>query len=137
MSYLPNGQRLGTDSLIVRQSIVASGSAEFKGHVKFGPAAEITIQGPLKLDNIKEATENAGVTVDGVLLKDNDVCVDDVTCVNVRAKSEENGVCFPDNLAVDYVREKTASHGVDVDGVLLKDGVVYTDLILAQTDAGR
>lgn len=50
-----------------------------------------------RVDTIEEFTLNAGVTVDGVLLKDN--------AVNS-----------------DVHNEKTAGAGVTVDGVLLKDG---------------
>jgi len=136
MSVIPNASRLCLTGLVVKDSMVNQGTAEFKGPVKFGPAASLTIQAPLKMDNVEEGTVDSGVTVDGVLLKDNNVCAEDVLCVNVRAKSEGSGVCFPDNLLVDQIGEKTLNAGVSVDGVLLKDGAVHTDLLLAKTAAG-
>jgi hypothetical protein len=59
----------------------------------------------LKTDTINEATAAAGVTVDGVLLKD-------------------GGAVFADGatIEVDTINEATAAAGVTADGVLLKDG---------------
>jgi len=61
----------------------------------------------LSTDTINEKTAAAGVTVDGVLLKD-------------------GGAVFADGatIEVDTVNEATAAAGVTVDGVLLKDGGV-------------
>ena len=55
----------------------------------------------LKTDTINEVTTNGGVTIDGVLLKDNDIKADEIL-------------------------EKTADGGVTVDGVLIKDGSATT-----------
>lgn len=52
-----------------------------------------------KVDTINEETAGAGVTVDGVLLKDGDA-------------------------TVDHISEKTSAHGVAIDGMTIKDGVV-------------
>src|SRR6056300_1733179 len=52
-----------------------------------------------KVDTISELTSAAGVTVDGVLLKDS-------------------------QLSTDVINEKTSATGVTIDGVLLKDGEV-------------
>jgi hypothetical protein len=49
-----------------------------------------------KVDTISELTSAAGVTVDGVLLKD--------------------------SVSTDVINEKTSATGVTIDGVLLKDG---------------
>ncbi len=63
-------------------------------------------------DIIKESTTDAGVTIDGSLIKDGDIKVDTVT-------------------------EKTADAGVTIDGIKLKDSVVYSDTIVEKTtDAG-
>lgn len=61
----------------------------------------------IKVDVIAESTSAAGVTVDGVLLKDNNVTVGTAGAV-----------------ITDTISEKTAATGVTVDSVLLKDGVV-------------
>lgn len=59
----------------------------------------------MNVDTINEATTNAGVTVEGVLLKDSDVAI-------------------PDDLTVDTINEYTAAAGVTVEGVLLKDSAI-------------
>jgi len=61
----------------------------------------------LSTDTISEKTLAAGVTVDGVLLKDNDVTATDMTASN--------------SVATDSIIENTSASGVTVDGVLLKD----------------
>jgi hypothetical protein len=67
--------------------------------------------GPLLADVIDESTGAAGVTVDGVLIKDGGVILADAAV-----------------LEVDTVNEATAAAGVTVDGVLLKDGgAVFAD----------
>lgn len=57
------------------------------------------IFGTTLTDTVVERTPGAGVTIDGVLLKDNEV-------------------------STDVINEKTPAAGVTVDGVLLKDGAV-------------
>jgi hypothetical protein len=69
---------------------------------------------PLKTDTISEATSAAGVTIDGVLLKDGVVHAD----VEGEITIEEGAI------SVDTINEKTPATGVTVDGVLCKDGVV-------------
>jgi hypothetical protein len=66
--------------------------------------------GGLKSDVIAESTATAGVTADGVLLKDGGI----VASANVQAL----------NLKSDNVIEKTSAAGVTVDGVVNKDGTV-------------
>ncbi len=67
-------------------------------------------------DEIAESTSGAGVTVDGVLLKD-------------------GGAVFADSatIEVDTVNEATSAAGVTIDGVLLKDSQVKTDTIIEKT----
>lgn len=60
---------------------------------------------PLKIDTINELTSAAGITIDGVLLKDNQV--------NASAGAK-----------LDDIFERTAGHGVDIDGVHVQDGYV-------------
>jgi len=61
-----------------------------------------------KVDTISELTSAAGVTVDGVLLKDSQV-------------------------STDVINEKTSATGVTIDGVLLKDGAVQNATISGTT----
>jgi len=67
-------------------------------------AATLTATSAVVTDTISERTAAAGVTIDGVLCKDNDIEVDECRS--------------------DTVSEKTSGAGVTVDGVLLKDGIV-------------
>ena len=59
----------------------------------------LTITGNLSVDNLIEKTAAAGITIDGVLLKDSQV-------------------------TTDVINEKTGAAGVTIDGVLFKDGKV-------------
>ena len=58
----------------------------------------------VQVDTINESTTGSGVTVDGVLIKDNAVNTDTIT-------------------------EKTSGSGVTIDSVLLKDGVAHSGLV--------
>ena len=75
--------------------------------------------GPLLVDVIDESTGAAGVTVDGVLIKDGGVILADAAV-----------------LEVDTVNEATAAAGVTVDGLLIKDGSIRPDVIADPGDAG-
>ena len=58
----------------------------------------------VQVDTINESTTGSGVTVDGVLIKDNAVNTDTIT-------------------------EKTSATGVTIDGLLIKDGVAHSGLV--------
>ena len=78
-------------------------------------AATLTATSAVVTDTISERTAAAGVTIDGVLLKDSDIEVDECRS--------------------DTVSEKTSGAGVTVDGVLLKDAVVQGGKLVAMTAA--
>lgn len=59
----------------------------------------------MNADTLDENTLNAGVTIDGVLIKDNNVDI-------------------PGILTVDTINENSVGSGVTIDGVLIKDGNV-------------
>ena len=61
----------------------------------------------VQVDAINESTTNAGVTVDGVLIKDNAVNTDTIS-------------------------EKTSGSGVTIDGVLIKDSEVTSGAGMGQ-----
>jgi len=71
----------------------------------------------IKADIVAESTSAAGVTVDGVLLKDGGIVCADAAV-----------------LEVDTVNEATAAAGVTVDGVLLKDSIVQGGVQLDDGD---
>jgi hypothetical protein len=101
--------------------------------------------GPLLVDVIDESTGAAGVTVDGVLIKDGGVILADAAVLEVDTINEataaagvtvdgvllkDGGAVFADGAAIDIdtINEATAAAGVTVDGVLLKDGgAVFAD----------
>jgi len=64
---------------------------------------ELTLEGTLKVDTINEKTSAAGVTVDGVKLKDSEPYCD-------------------------VINEKTADAGVTVDSMKIKDGVIEEEI---------
>lgn len=74
----------------------------------------------IETDTIAETTSAAGVTVDGVLIKDGGiVCADAAT------------------LEIDTVNEATSAAGVTVDGVLIKDtAITARTAVAAVTDDG-
>jgi hypothetical protein len=65
----------------------------------------LQLTGALKADTLSEATSAAGITADGVLLKD-------------------GGATLTGALSTDTISEKTSAAGVTIDSVLLKDGRV-------------
>lgn len=72
-------------------------------------------------NTIGERSSGAGVTVDGVLLKDGGITATAVTGSAITATV----------LFTDTIHEKTAAAGVTVDGVLLKDGNVTATTVNA------
>lgn len=82
-------------------------------------------------DVIAEYTSAAGVTVDGVLLKDStvktDTIVEKTSAAGVTADGtllKDGGIVCADGatLEVDTINEATSAAGVTIDGALLKDG---------------
>lgn len=71
----------------------------------YGVFIDEEILGVLNVDTINESTLDAGVTVEGVLLKDNDVDISGI-------------------LTVDTINEHTADDGVTIEGVVLEDNTV-------------
>jgi len=83
------------------------------------------ITGNIKTDIISEQTTDAGVTIDGVLLKDNEVTTDKINEKTTDAGVTIDGVLLKDNeVNTDKINEKTTDAGVTIDGILLKDGNV-------------
>jgi hypothetical protein len=78
----------------------------------------------VKVDTISERTAAGGVTIDGVLIKDNIVNTDTVSEKTAAAGVTIDGVLIKDSIVnTDNIAEKTATAGVTIDGVLIKDGV--------------
>lgn len=92
------GGKLNTDLDTLDALFNAAGNGTSVG-LNVGVGKTLTVAGTLKTDAISENTSAAGVTIDGVLLKDN--------AVNT-----------------DTINEKTAAAGVTIDSVLVKDGGV-------------
>lgn len=89
--------------------------------------------GGLAVDTIAEQTAAAGVTIDGVLLKDSTVKTDTVVEKTATAgvtldgtKLKDGGVICADGAGVeaDTLVEATANAGVTIETVLVKDGSV-------------
>ena len=109
---------------------------------EFTAAAGVTVDGVLLKDSqvttdvINEKTPAAGVTIDGVLLKDSQVKTDTIIEKTGAAGVTIDGLLIKDAMVnVDTINEATGATGVTIDGVLLKDSQVTTDVILEKTVA--
>ena len=92
-----------------------------------GDGGHIAIDGTLSADTIGEKTSATGVTIDGVLLKDNDISANDISSNNLQVRAGYK-------LYADTIDESSAGTGVTIDGVLLKDNnVTCTDLTASGT----
>lgn len=81
----------------------------------------------VKLDLVSESTAAAGVTVDGVLLKDGGITASaSITAGTLGATTAVN---------TDTINERTAAAGVTIDGVKLKDGGITAtgDIVTGST----
>ena len=117
-----------------------------------GDGGNISIDGTLSADTIGEKTSAAGVTIDSVLLKDNNVTAHTVTAQNyavgsvnfisasrqgnfrdLEVKDSNNSatilltgdggeMSLEGTLTVDTINEKTTDSGVTIEGVLMRDG---------------
>jgi hypothetical protein len=90
----------GTNFLVNKPIKVQTGAA----------ADDIVIDNSLKTDTINEATSAAGVTIEGVLIKDSLIVTPTISGA----------------LSTDTISEKTADTGVTIDGTKLKDGLITT-----------
>jgi hypothetical protein len=104
MTVIPNASRLCLQSLLVKDSAIFQSSTEFRGLVRFGPESNVNFQGPvcaeeLKTDSINEKNSDAGVTVDGVLMKDSNVCANIVQTDMLQGKTDA-GVCIDNRNAI-------------------------------------
>lgn len=82
--------------------------------------AVLALKTSLSADTISEVTAAAGVTVDGVLLKDS-------------AVTASGGVIASGGVTASTIAEASAGAGVTADGVLLKDSQVTSDQINEKT----
>ena len=77
-------------------------------------------------DIISEKTTNAGVTIEGVLVKDNDIVATDITTTNLTTTGTATAL---GGVFTDTITETTGNAGVTIEGTLLKDNdVTTTDL---------
>jgi exopolysaccharide biosynthesis protein len=110
--------------------------------------ADLNLAGyDLKTDDIKESTGAAGVTIDGVLVKDSElktdvihektgtagVTVDGALIKDGGAASSASNFTVDGNidmgahdLKTDDIKESSAGHGVDIDGMVVKDNIILT-----------
>lgn len=101
----------------------------------------------VKTDSVIEKTLNAGVTIEGTLLKDNNLnTAGTFTSTNASGFSATIGQVFGNTVvgnsitsnttvSTDSIIEKTLNNGVNIDGVLLKDNTLFTDTIKEKTPA--
>lgn len=91
------------------------------------------VTGPLKADIIDELTPGAGVTIDGLLIKDG--CIPNLKSDNISECTLNTGVTIDGLLIkdgciqtvnIDTINECTLNSGVTIDGLLIKDGCIDT-----------
>lgn len=76
-----------------------------------------------RFDTVHEHTAGAGVTLDGVKLKDSEVYTDVIKEKTSAAGVTLDGVLLKDSeVTTDVIKEKTGAAGVTIDGCLIKDG---------------
>jgi hypothetical protein len=90
----------------------------------------------LKTNTISETTSAAGVTIDGVKLKDSEPYCDVINEKSSAAGVTVDGVKLKDSQPYcDVINEKTSAAGVTVDGVKCKDGgIVCADAATLEVD---
>ena len=80
---------------------------------------------PNAFDVINEESVGTGVTVDGVLHKDNQVYTDTINELTDQAGVEVDGVLLKDRtISADVINEKITNTGVTIEGTLLKDSTI-------------
>ena len=131
------GGKLNSDLDTIDALFAAAGTGTSVG-LNVGAGKTLNVSGTFKTDTISEYTAAAGVTIDGVLLKDNSVNADTINEKTAGAGVTVDGVLLKDaSVSTDTISEKTAAAGVTIDGVLLKDNSVNADTINEKTlDAG-
>jgi hypothetical protein len=117
------GAASSTDNAIARFD-GTSGKAIQNSGATLSDTGVLTVT-EVSTDTISEKTAAAGVTVDGVLLKDSAVNTDTINEKTSAAGVTIDGVLLKDSaVTTDTINEKTSGAGVTVDGVLIKDGTV-------------
>ena len=125
----------------------------------------IMVNGDFNVDTINENTDTSGVTIEQVLLKDQNVTAHTVSAQNyavgsvnfisasrqgnfmdLEVKNSSNtetilltgdggNISINGTLSTDTISEKTSATGVTIDSVLLKDNIVTANTISAQNYA--
>ena len=104
------------------------------GDLVDGILAEHSQLGAHTTDTISEKTSAAGVTVDGVLLKDGEVTTDTINEETGAAGVTIDGVLLKDSeVTTDTINEKTGAAGVTIDSLLIKDGNAAKATVLSTT----
>jgi len=127
------------ENVLLRNQNVFANSISANSIISLGPSLDIEginfNSGVLSVNVINENTLNAGVTIDGVLLKDNIVTssqtnTDVINENTLNAGVTIDGVLLKDNTITSsqinssVINESTLNAGVTIDGVLLKDNLV-------------
>lgn len=118
------------------------------GFMSTPASIQIANTGALLTDTISETTAAAGVTIDGVLVKDNHVdaangadfgpiIIDGLGNISDAVQIDTETLNASDSIATNSILEQTAGIGITIDGVLLKDGYIDpTDASTSRTNLG-
>ena len=134
---------LGTHRLKFTDLLLKQLTADAIGARNIGDTVDKNLQGlyvigsnRVQADLISELTADAGVTVDGVKLKDSIPYCDSIAEKTAAAGVSVDGVKLKDSIPrCDIISENTAGVGVTVDGRWIKDGRASTQLTVAQFQA--
>jgi len=130
----PNGTTLTvndnlavTGTASVEGAFSTSSTSEFGDDVSVEGGIIISVGNRLQTDTIAETTSAAGVTIDGVLIKDSVVATDTINEKTGSSGVTVEGVLIKDSIvSTDNITELSSATGVTIDGVLLKDGGITT-----------
>jgi len=118
-----SGPASSVDNTVVRFDGISGKAIQTSG-VSIDDSDNLTANSLIS-DTVSEKTAAAGVTVDGVLLKDSQVSTDQINEKTSAAGVTIDGVLLKDSeVTTDVIKEKTSAAGVTIDSVLLKDGMV-------------
>lgn len=113
----------------------------------------LSLNGILKADNLSEFTTDNGMIIESVTLKDGNIELNsgkiittsgiiknvDTDTIGIRNAADDDygnlnvdGILCYSGLTCDNLFEKTVGHGVDIDGINVKDNIITCDQIIAR-----
>lgn len=124
MAYNPNKTRTWNRNTPNDGEIFDDEFDRIYGNFEYFKTEVPEFDGGIKVDSINEKTSGHGVDIAGVLIKHSDIEANEVECDEVEANEIDANEIETNVVRTDSIVEKTGSHGVDIEGVNLKDGFI-------------